>query len=149
MIVEYARDLSFTGARRVTGPLLTPDIDGTGKVRLTGLAPGRRVHYRVSAEDLDGRMVSEPLTGQLRAAPVGPADVRLVWSGDVAGQGWGINPDIGGMTAYAVMAARRPDVFLHNGDSVYADGPLREQVTLPDGRVWRNVITEEKSKPKR
>ncbi|NEE30091.1 alkaline phosphatase, partial [Streptomyces sp. SID7982] len=27
-----------------------------------------------------------------------------------------------------------------------ADGPLEESVTLPDGRVWRNVMTEEKAK---
>jgi alkaline phosphatase D len=44
------------------------------------------------------------------------------------------------------MRALRPDFFLHSGDSVYADGPVQSQVTLPDGRIWRNLVTEEKSK---
>jgi alkaline phosphatase D len=146
MLVEVASDPSFRHVRRLHGPVLTPDTDGTGKLRLTGLPPGRTVHYRVRAENLDGRVASEPLTGSFRTAPVGFGDVRFTWSADVAGQGWGINPDIGGMTAYAAMAARRPDFFIHCGDTVYADGPLQPSVTLPDGRVWHNLVTQEKSK---
>ncbi|PXY27509.1 alkaline phosphatase D family protein [Prauserella muralis] len=146
MLVEVSADPSFRRVRRLRGPLLTPRTGGTGKVRVPGLPPGTEVHYRVTAEDLDGRAASEPLTGRFRTAPRPGGDVRLVWSGDVAGQGWGINPDIGGMTAYAAMAARRPDLFLHNGDTVYADGPLAETVALPDGRVWRNLVTPEKAK---
>ncbi|MYS07786.1 alkaline phosphatase, partial [Streptomyces sp. SID6041] len=38
------------------------------------------------------------------------------------------------------------DFFLCSGDSIYADGPLQPSVTLPDGRIWRNVTTPEKSK---
>ncbi|MEU0468157.1 MULTISPECIES: alkaline phosphatase [unclassified Amycolatopsis] len=146
MIVEVSRDPSFRHARTVRGPLLTPDTGGTGKLRISALAPGTELHYRVTAESLDGRATSEPLTGTFKTAPVGRSDVRLTWSGDVAGQGWGINPDIGGMTAYAAMLARKPDLFLHSGDTVYADGPLTETVTLPDGRVWRNIVTPEKTK---
>ena len=146
MIVEIARDEKFTGARRLRGPLLTPDTGGTGKLRVPGLPAGTELHYRVTAESLDGRTTSEPLTGRLRTAPTGREDVRILWSGDVVGQGWGINPDIGGMTPYAAMAAREPDLFLHSGDTVYADGPLQEKVTLADGRVWRNIVTPQKSK---
>ncbi|WP_199434968.1 alkaline phosphatase D family protein [Qaidamihabitans albus] len=146
MIVEVSRDPSFRRARRLRGPFLTPDTGGTGKLRVPALPPGTELHYRVTAEALDGRSASAPLTGRLRTAPVGRQDVRLVWSGDVAGQGWGINPEIGGMTAYAAMAGRAPDLFLHNGDTVYADGPLRETVELPDGRTWRNLVTPEKAK---
>lgn len=146
MLVEVSRDPSFRHARRVRGPVLSPDTDGTGKVRLTGLPPGRLMFYRVRAEDLDGRTVSEPLVGSFRTAPVNRSGVRFAWSGDVAGQGWGINPDVGGMITYSALAAREPDFFIHSGDTVYADGPLRESVTLPDGRVWRNLVTPEKAK---
>ncbi|MEU6646342.1 alkaline phosphatase D family protein [Saccharomonospora sp. NPDC046836] len=146
MLVEISTDSRFRHGRVLRGPVLSPDTGGTGKLRIPGLPAGTEVHYRVTAEDLDGRAVSTPLTGRFRTAPAGRGGVRLVWSGDVAGQGWGINPDIGGMTAYAAMAAREPDLFLHNGDTVYADGPLTETVTLPDGRTWRNLVTPEKAK---
>jgi len=64
----------------------------------------------------------------------------------VVGQGWGINPAIGGMTIWKEMANLQPDFFIHSGDSIYADGVLKDQVTLPDGTVWKNVTSEEKSK---
>ncbi|MCE7011541.1 alkaline phosphatase D family protein [Kibdelosporangium philippinense] len=146
MLVEVSTDPSFHHARRIRGPVLTPASDGTGKLRVCGLPPGCEAYYRVRAEDLDGRTTSEPLTGSFRTAPVGNADVRFAWSGDVVGQGWGINPDIGGMPGFAAVAARKPDFFLHSGDTVYADNPLVEKVTLPDGQVWRNIVTPEKSK---
>ncbi|GGS41942.1 alkaline phosphatase D family protein [Actinokineospora fastidiosa] len=146
MLVEIARDPSFRHARRLRGPVLTPDTDGTGKLRLDHLPPGCEVHYRVVAEDLDGRVRSAALTGSFRTAPVGRADVRFTWSGDVAGQGWGINPDTGGMTAYRAMLDRDPHFFINSGDTVYADNPLQETVTLPDGRVWRNLVTPAKAK---
>ncbi|GAA1202731.1 alkaline phosphatase D family protein [Prauserella alba] len=146
MLVEVSADPSFLRSRVVRGPVLSPETGGTGKLRLRGLPTGADTYYRVTAEDLDGRVTSEPVTGRLRTAPKGRSDVRLTWSGDVAGQGWGINADIGGMPAYTAMARRRPDLFLHCGDTVYADGPLEESVTLPDGRVYRNVVTEAKSK---
>jgi alkaline phosphatase D len=144
MIVEVSDDADFRRARRLRGPLLTPDTDFTGKLRVPG--HGRTVHYRVTAEDLEGRSASEPLTGSFRTPPGRRDGVRFVWSGDVVGQGWGINPDVGGMGIFAAMAERDPDFFLHSGDTVYADGPLSETVALPDGRTWRNIVTPEKLK---
>ncbi|WP_033437384.1 alkaline phosphatase D family protein [Saccharothrix sp. NRRL B-16314] len=146
MVVEFSSDPSFRHAKTVRGPLLTPETGGTGRVRLRGLPGGREVHYRVVAEDLDGRTRSEAVPGSFRTAPHGREDVRFVWSGDVAGQGWGSNPDLGGMPIFGAMAARRPDFFINSGDTVYADGPLKESVTLPDGRVWRNLVIPEKLK---
>jgi alkaline phosphatase D len=144
MIVEVAGNPEFRDSTTHRGPVLTPDTDYTGKLRVPG--ESRTVHYRVIAEDLDGRGASEPVVGSFRTPPGERDRVRFVWSGDVAGQGWGINPDIGGMPIFAAMAEREPDFFLHSGDTVYADGPLTEIVTLPDGRVWRNVVIAEKLK---
>ena len=146
MSVEVALDPGFRRViRRVPGPVLTPATDGTGELKLAGLPAGRRFHVRVTAHDLDGRAASAPVVGEFRTAPR-REDVRFVWSGDVVGQGWGINPELGGMKVFAAMAAREPDFFLHSGDTVYADGPLSESVVLPDGRIWRNVVTTAKSK---
>jgi alkaline phosphatase D len=72
--------------------------------------------------------------------------VSFTWSGDLAGQGWGINPDIGGYRIFKTMAGLEPDFFLCSGDTIYADGPLTETVALPGGRTWRNVVTPAKSK---
>ncbi|MFF8845348.1 alkaline phosphatase D family protein [Streptomyces sp. NPDC015127] len=148
MIVETAATESFRGARRRHGPLLGPDTDFTGTTALNGLPPGEQVHYRVTLADPDDpRRTGETVQGTFRTAPARRRQgVRFLWSGDIAGQGWGINPDIGGYRAYEEMRRLDPDFFLCSGDTVYADGPLVPSVTLPDGRVWRNLMTEEKSK---
>jgi alkaline phosphatase D len=39
-----------------------------------------------------------------------------------------------------------PAFSLCSGDHIYADNPLLPELTLPDGRVWRNVTTDAKAK---
>jgi alkaline phosphatase D len=148
MIVETSATESFRRSTRWHGPLIGAGTDFTGTTRLRGLPPGEQIHYRVVLADPDDpRRTGEPVTGTFRTTPVGRRDgVRFLWSGDIAGQGWGINPDIGGYRVYEDMRALNPDFFLCSGDNIYADGPILPSVTLPDGRVWRNVTTEEKSK---
>lgn len=148
MVVETSATESFRRVHRHVGPLLGPDTDFTGTTPLRGLPPGEQIHYRVTLVDPDDpRRGGEPVLGTFRTAPARRRDgVRFLWSGDIAGQGWGINPDIGGFYAYEEMRRLDPDFFLCSGDTVYADGPLQARVVLPDGRVWRNVMTEEKAK---
>ncbi|WP_435105523.1 alkaline phosphatase D family protein [Arhodomonas sp. AD133] len=86
------------------------------------------------------------MTGHFRTPPASRADVRFVWGGDVAGQGWGIDESRGGMRIFETMRALEPDFFIHSGDSIYADGPLAERVELADGGVWRNRLTPAKAK---
>lgn len=50
------------------------------------------------------------------------------------------------MKIYEAMRLRDPDFFIHNGDTIYADGPILAQVTAENGKVWRNLVTEEVSK---
>jgi alkaline phosphatase D len=148
MVVETSATESFRNPRRWRGPLLDAGTDFTGTTRLRGLPPGEQVFYRVLLADPDDpRRGGEPVTGTFRTTSVARRDgVRFLWSGDLAGQGWGINPDFGGYRIYEAMARLDPDFFLHSGDSVYADGPIAATVALPGGGVWRNVTTEEKSK---
>ncbi|MDT7845217.1 alkaline phosphatase D family protein [Streptomyces justiciae] len=148
MIVETSATESFRNAHRRHGPLLGAGTDFTGTTRLHGLPAGEQIHYRVLLADPDDpRRTGEPVTGTFRTAPAGRRDgVRFLWSGDLAGQGWGINPDFGGYTIYRAMAALDPDFFLCSGDNIYADGPISATAALPDGSVWRNVTTEEKAK---
>lgn len=143
MIVETAATESFANPQRFTSGQLTPATDGTGRLRLTGLPAGQQIHYRVTL-DADGA-TSEPVTGVFWTAPTTPGDITMLWSADVVGQGFGRNPDLGGMRIFSTMADRNANFFLHSGDAVYADNPIKESVTLPDGRVWRNVVTEAKN----
>ncbi|WP_299536981.1 alkaline phosphatase [uncultured Streptomyces sp.] len=148
MIVETSATESFRRARTWLGPLIGPASDFTGTTALHGLPAGEQIHYRVTlADPEDPRRTGEPAVGTFRTAPVRrPDGVRFLWSGDIAGQGWGINPDIGGYVVYDEMRRLDPDFFLCSGDNIYADGVLEPSVTLPDGRVWRNVTTVEKAK---
>jgi alkaline phosphatase D len=90
--------------------------------------------------------MSEPAAGHFRVPPANNSDVSFVWSADTVGQGYGINPDVGGMTIYEAMRKLSPDFFVHSGDTIYADGPLDAEKMLPDGKVWKNIVTEAKSK---
>ncbi|RKN08591.1 alkaline phosphatase D family protein [Streptomyces radicis] len=148
MIVETSPTESYRNATRWRGPLLGEGTDFTGTVPLRGLPAGEQIHYRVLLADPDDpRRAGEPVTGTFRTAPDRRRDdVRFVWSGDLAGQGWGINPEIGGFLAFDDMRRRDPDFFLFSGDTIYADGPLAASVALPDGRTYRNVTVPEKDK---
>ena len=42
--------------------------------------------------------------------------------------------------------ARQPDVFINSGDTIYADQPVVAEVKLDDGTIWKNLVTEAKSK---
>ena len=92
-------------------------------------------------------ILGEPAIGRFRTAPADRRSVSFVWSGDTAGQGWGIDEARGGMRMYATMRKNRPDFFIHSGDTIYADAPIAAEVKLPDGTLWKNLVTEEKSKP--
>ncbi|MFF1746813.1 alkaline phosphatase D family protein [Streptomyces mirabilis] len=147
MIVETSATESFRNPRRWHGPLLGADSDFTGTTRLRGLPSGEQIHYRVLLADPDDpRRTGEPVTGTFRTAPAKRRhDVRFVWSGDLAGQGWGINESIGGYRIFDAMAKVDPDFFLCSGDNIYADGPISATAPLPDGSLYRSITTEEKS----
>jgi alkaline phosphatase D len=147
MIVEWATTEGFADARRVVGPAALAETDYTAKLDLAGLPAGQQVFYRVLFEDLASPTVtSEPVAGRFRTAPGGNGDITFVWSGDTAGQGWGIDEAWGGMRCYETMRRLAPDFFIHSGDTVYCDNPLQAEVELEDGTVWRNLMTEEKAK---
>ena len=147
LVAELSRDPQFRRAVTVKGPAVTDRSDFTGQWSVRGLPPGTDVHYRVRAVDLhDPRRSGPATTGRFRTLPTGRGDVRFLWSGDIAGQGWGVNPAYGGFRIVDAMARRNADFFVCSGDNVYADGPVQASVELPDGRTWTNLVTEEKSK---
>ncbi|MCX8100003.1 MAG: alkaline phosphatase D family protein [Geminicoccaceae bacterium] len=147
MIVEWATSESMKDARTVIGPNVAEDTDFCAKLDLSGLPAGQTIFYRVSFLDLsDYKTKSEPVTGRFRTPPAGRRAIRFLWSGDTAGQGYGINPEFGGMRIYEAMRRLEPDFFIHSGDTVYVDNPIPAERKLPDGSIWKNVTIEEKQK---
>jgi alkaline phosphatase D len=147
MVVEYATTDSFRDPKRIVGPAALPEDDFTARVVLEGLPPGQTIVYRVTFQDLaypKARSLAE--SGRFRTSPVDGADVTFAWGGDVAGQGFGIDPSRGGMRIFESIRRDRPDFFLHSGDHIYADNPIAAEVKLDDGSTWRNLVTEETSK---
>jgi alkaline phosphatase D len=145
--IEIATTDSFKNPRGVFVDAL-PETDFTAKALIEDLPAGQDIFYRVRFQDLaDPSILGEPVIGRFRTAPSDRRSVSFTWSGDTCGQGWGIDEARGGMRTYAAMHKNRPDFFIHSGDTIYADGPLPAEMKLPNGEVWKNLVTEEKSKP--
>jgi alkaline phosphatase D len=147
MIVEYATTESFRNPQRVIGPAALETTDFTARIDLSNLPASERIFYRVSFQDLNHiKVISQPVLGSFRTVPLRRRDLTLVWGGDVCGQGWGINPDFGGLKIFETMRSLAPDIFIHSGDMIYADGPIQSEVKLDQGIIWKNISTAEKSK---
>jgi alkaline phosphatase D len=147
MFVDYSTTERFADPLTVRGPAALETTDFTSRVVLIDLPAGQRVFYRVRYQDLsDLRTWSEPVTGSFTTPSVNPRDVTIAWSADTVGQGWGINPEFGGLKLYETMGRTQPDLFVHVGDTIYADQPVLPEVKLDDGSVWKNVVTAAKSK---
>ena len=142
LLVEWSTDEGFRDARRVPGPFATEAGDFTARVDLRGLPADTDIFYRAAFEGPDAdRALSAPVLGRFRTAPASRRNVRFLWSGDTAGQGWGIDEARGGYRIYETMRRTGADFFIHCGDTIYADGPIKEEVALPGGDVWRNLVT--------
>ena len=147
MIVEYSTTESLQNSKRIIGPAAIESSDFTARVDLSGLPSGQKIFYRVSFQDLENtKLTSEPVLGSFNTPPNTRRDVNFVFGGDVCGQGWGINPEFGGMKIYEEMQKTQPDFFIHSGDTIYADGVIQPEVKLDDGSIWKNLTTPEKSK---
>src|SRR5262245_12984728 len=69
-----------------------PESDFTAKALFGNLPAGQDIFYRVRFEDLSAPTIAgEVQVGRFRTAPAGRRSVSFVWSGDTAGQGWGID----------------------------------------------------------
>jgi alkaline phosphatase D len=133
MVVEYTPMPAEDGPPlRQVGPHVAAEDDFTGKVVLQGLNPDTPYRYWVRFRAADGEeVVSE--AGRFRTAPAadGLRPLTLVWWGDLGGQHYCRDPEVG-YAIFAAMARLAPDVALANGDAIYADGTCPPTTTLPD-----------------
>jgi alkaline phosphatase D len=147
MLVEVATSDSFRDIRSAVFVDALPVSDFTAKLLIEDLPAGQDVFYRICFQDLSSAVFGEPQIGRFRTPADDRHSVSFLWSGDTMGQGWGIDQARGGMRTYATMRRNQPDFFIHCGDNIYADCPIAAEQKLPDGGVWRSIVTEDKSKP--
>ena len=146
MLVEVATTDSFRDIKSAVFVDALPESDFTAKALLENLPSGQAIFYRISFQELSSAVFGEAQVGRFRTAPAERRSVSFLWSGDTMGQGWGIDVARGGMRSYATMRDNAPDFFIHCGDNIYADCPIAAVKKLPDGGIWRSIVTEEKSK---
>ena len=146
VVMEVSTTESFANARQLAPMYADPNGDFAIKRMVDDLPSDQDIFYRFVAADLnDLQATSDPIVGQFRTAPTARRDIRFAWSGDTAGQGWGIDDE--GMRTYATMAHHKPDFFLHSGDTIYADGPMQDEVVKDGELIWKNTtLIDEKRK---
>src|SRR5215468_8938957 len=136
MLAEVATTDSFKNIHRAVFVDALPETDFTANALIDGLPAGQDIFYRIRFQDLASpTIVGEPMTGRFRTAPSDRRSISFAWSGDTAGQGWGIDEARGGMRTYATMLRNRPDFFIHSGDNIYADRRSRSDQQLVAGRA--------------
>lgn len=146
MIVDVASTDSFRDIHQTLFADALPESDFTAKLLVNDLPAGQDMFYRVRFQDLAfPSLLGDTQVGHFRTPAASRRSVSFTWSGDVAGQGWGIDEMRGGMRGFSAMARNTPDFFIHCGDSIYADCPIEREIKLPGGGLWRNVVTEEKA----
>src|SRR5262245_35535589 len=127
MLIEASTSDSFKDVCHASFVDALPETDFTAKALLENLPAGQDIFYRLRFQDLlSGQAISEPAVGQLRTTPADRRSISFVWSGDTAGQGWGIDPARGGMRTYATML-QNPLDNTFGPQLVYVTAPTKEQ----------------------
>src|SRR5262249_33488170 len=147
MQVEISTTDSFNVIHRGAYVDALPESDFTAKALIDGLPAGQEIFYRIRFQDLSApTIVGEPAVGRFRTAPSDRRSISFAWSGDAAGQGWGIDVARGGMRTFATIQQHKPDFLIHSGDHIYADYALKPEIKLPNGEIWKNLVTAAKEK---
>jgi len=137
--VEVATDADFSHVVKRSGALAFSDHDFTARVRVEGLAPATRYHYRFNAVGKKPWIRLASRSGSFVTAPdaAATAPVRFVISGD-SNLGY-TGPR--GLDFYVLSAAAAetpaPDFFVYFGDTIYSDSgvlPGGNAITLDDYR---------------
>jgi len=95
---------------------LNRETDYCATVSLTELAPSTTYSYHI-VDSESGKPLSEP--GQFKTAPLGPEPFSFAFSADMDDR---YQP----FKLFDVIDSKRPDFFLHLGDTIYADLPVRK-----------------------
>ena len=119
-------------ATRSSGRRRIEATDFTAKLDLARPAAGRADFLSRAvagpARPEDARASRRSAASSRRRRRTRPRDVKVAFTGDVCGQGWGIDPARGGLKMFETMRRAEPDLFIHLGDTIYADNPIPAEV---------------------
>lgn len=121
--------------------------DFTHTFVVDGLSSNTSHKYQVQCVPSDGSTILTSMEGSFKTAP-GPDDavpLKFVWAADLAGQGYGRNPDFalthadgtsmkGGYIVFETMKKLSPDFALFQGDMIYADNAISPSKDYTNGR---------------
>lgn len=138
MFVDLSLSPLFEDYQRIKGEEAKPEKDFNTKITISSLKPGVWWHYRVFFSHNEGEITSQMEHGRFKTAPKNAQDIKFCWSGDTAGQGFGIDSKNGGMLTYSSINNCQPDFFIHCGDLIYADNPIPKSIECVDGSYWIN-----------
>src|SRR5262249_16463196 len=122
LLVEWDTSEKFGNPRRVRGPVTSHDGDHAATIEISGLPDGQTIAVRARLEREAERGRSEWVRARFHTPR--SDKFRVAWTGDTCGQGYGRNPEWGGLRGYAAIRAAEPAVFVHSGDLIYADNPI-------------------------
>jgi alkaline phosphatase D len=141
LVVEWDTSERFGNPRRVAGPVVTADHDAAATIAIENLPrDAQTINVRARFEREAERGTSAWAMARFQTPR--SDNFRVAWTGDTCGQGFGRNPEWGGLRGYAAIRAAEPAVFVHSGDLIYADNPILP--SLQAGvRTWKNVSNEQ------
>ena len=130
------------------------------RVRVAGQCPGGYGFHRPAGPFRPAARPADLLSRRLRGSgqsrlherardrapadrPARRRDIRFVFSGDEAGQGWGINPGWGGYRIYEAMRTVNPDFFIHRATGSTPTTPSRRRSSSTTARSGRNCDARE------
>jgi alkaline phosphatase D len=118
--------------------------DYTAKFGLSGLTSNTIYDYSVTCTANIDSDITSSRAASFKTLPAATDEVELsfVWAADLAGQGWGRNPNLsittvggknvtGGYLVFEVMSDLNPDFAVFQGDMIYADNAIRPNQTIP------------------
>ncbi len=148
--------------RTIFGGDLNAATDFTGQIDVRKLRPGTKYYYQVGSpaqgehiRGRDKRRIAQIYgQGSFQTAPRRNESktVRFAWVADLAGQGWGRNPEFkiksfdgetiqGGYVVFDVIRKFKPDFAVFQGDMIYADNAIPATKEIPSaigGGTWIN-----------
>lgn len=155
--IELSQRTKFSHRRvKLQQQQVSRESDFTGQFLVRDLQPSTSYYYRAHCLTDEASIPSQQQTSAVGSFTTAPSShqsrpLRFIWLADVAGQGWGRNPNLeildtegrpvrGGYVFAEIARRLDPDFAILQGDMIYADNAIPpEQIPSEvGGNIWMN-----------